>query len=213
MFVPGSKHYIFALSNLKIEREIFCPPCFALLLLTRATELIKELEHLSNGKRLGKLGLLSLEMTRVGTSSMPVSVQREGARRMDPGSWCWAVRQEAKSRRKLMHRSSTRTWGRGFLSSGTDCSERLWCFLWLGIFQNSGHNPVLCAVGWPCLSWKVGPSDPLWSLPNWFVLWFCTSVIIHHTSVAYFVQVGFFGSNLDFLMTVHYHINLLPVAN
>lgn len=25
MFVPGSKHYIFALSNLKIERGIFLP--------------------------------------------------------------------------------------------------------------------------------------------------------------------------------------------
>lgn len=39
----------------------------------------------------------------------------------------------------------------------------------------SGHNPVPCALGWPCWRREVGPGDPLWSLPAWLILWFCDS--------------------------------------
>lgn len=46
--------------------------------------------------------------------------------------------------------------------------------------EPSGHNPVQCALGWPCLSWKVGPHDPLWFLLTWPILWFATSLLTNN---------------------------------
>ena len=60
--------------------------------------MMKGLEHLSYEERLIDLGLFSLEKRRLReTLSMYINTQREGAKKMEPGSfqWCLVTAQEA----------------------------------------------------------------------------------------------------------------------
>lgn len=95
------------------------------------------------------------------------SVSAGRCQSMAQGSvWCcWAIGEELMARKfhlDVRKNFVTVHWS----CTGTGCPQRMWRFPPWRYSRTSGHCPVPCALGWPCLGREVGPGDPpLWSLP------------------------------------------------
>lgn len=99
--------------------------------------------------------------------------QEEGARKMEQGSvWRWSITRAREMAGTVKETQEHATWA---WRTPSLCSDRAWeqivqggCGVSVsgGIPDPSGHNPVPCASGWPCLSREMEPDDPEWSLPT-----------------------------------------------
>lgn len=141
---------------------------------------IWKLKHFSYEDKLKELGLFSLKKRwhRVW------NYLKEGWQEDEQGSsqWCWASGLEATSR-NWHTGDSTQTRGRISLLCSDCAPEQIaqrGCEVYLtgDISKLSGHNPVPCPLGWPCLYKEFRPYDPLWSPSFLLIPWCCETALL-----------------------------------
>lgn len=155
----------------------------------RVTKVMKRPEHLSSEKRLGQMGPLSLEKTRLkgGILLGCTNIWREDVKQTEPGSpqWCPVAWPEAMN-------TNWNTWGSvkvsGNTSSlwewpniGTGCTERLWSFYLWRYSRATGTQSWATGRSWPCLSQEVGQGGIQRSFSASINLWSCSKIALSYT--------------------------------